>query len=230
MISHAQILLAARAHALGLIVCQTGSISLESSANGGLGAASAFIRSAGSFLTEGFAAGMEVSPAGFPSNDLQQITHISEDGLIMTVDGELATVAAAGARSLVVGFPESVAFGGLHFDPPQGKASAHELYTPGTSEKVTLGPLGDVEARPLFSLNIATPANMGDLAALRYVDALLAHFASGVVITLANGDIARVRGGRTEPAPTASQLQYDRPGLVIAPVTIPLRIRTPNAI
>jgi hypothetical protein len=47
------------------------------------------------------------------------------------------------------------------------------------------------------------------------------------VITLPNGDVARVRG---DTGPFASQFQNDLPGHVVAPVTIPLRLRTANAI
>lgn len=232
MIAHEKVRLAARARAATLEVCTTGVMTLAASAVGGADPtyASYTREDGGSFLVDDFAVGMEVTPAGFASNVLAVIRKVT--ATVCSVERApgattFATEAAAGGRSLTVGLPSRRSYRNLPFTPVPGFPYVAELYTPGPSRRISVGPNGVVEALPIYSLNLAVPQNTETLAAERYIDALLAHFAIGQVLALGNGDFARVRG---DAGPTPSQIQNDVPGWAIAPLTVPLRLRTTNAI
>lgn len=88
-----------RQRLLSLVVATTGTTTLSATSTG-------FARTAGSFLTDGFAAGMEVVPAGFsaPNNAPAIIDTVS--GLALTIAGGRTVEAAASSRSLSVGLPQ----------------------------------------------------------------------------------------------------------------------------
>jgi hypothetical protein len=86
--------------------------------------------------------------------------------------------------------------------------------------------LGELEVTPMYALYVNLPAETG-LTVKRYVNALRTLFAPRTAITLANGDVLRVR---SDTGPYAGQLQQGQPGFAVQPLTIPLRLRTANSI
>lgn len=219
MISHHQIQLALRAKLLTLSVATTGSVTLSATANG-------YARTTGSFLTDGFAPGMEVVPAGFGSNPTSTITSVT--ALAVTVkDARTAENAGAG-RSLTVGLPSLRAWENTNFTPIVGVPYVEEQYIPGPTARLTLGSTSQLEVLPLYSPRIYVPQNTGLGADGGYADALLTLFAPNTTMRLANGDILRVRG---DQAPYLGQRYPSDPrGYSVVPVNIPLRLRTANSI
>ena len=216
MIAHDDILHAARAHALALSVCTTGATALAATTTG-------YTRAAGSFLTDGFRAGMELVPDGFPQATEGVITAVSD--LALTIAGGRTVAAEASGRTLTVGMPRDFVIANAVHTPTTGVPYVNEEYLYGGLTKPGLGAFGALEATPLYLLRFRLPIGTGPHAASRYADATIQHFAPGTPLTLANGDVARVRG---DVAPSAGQATPlgDRFAVL---VTIPLRLTTPNS-
>lgn len=217
MISEVAMQLALRAKALTLSVATTGVMSLSATSTG-------YARTTGSFLDDGFAPGMEVTPAGFSANTPRVITAVS--ALALTVSGAVTPQVAAGGRSLTVGLPSSRAWENVAFQPTAGVPWVREEFIPGPSQQITIGPFGELEATPMYALYVNVPAETG-LTGKRYVDALRVLFAPRTEIPLSTGDTLRVRA---DTGPYAGPLQQSQPGFAVQPLTIPLRLRTPNSI
>src|SRR4051812_5489676 len=99
-INHSAIRLAVRARALTLpAIATTGSASLGVSSN-------AYTRASGSFLTDGFEPGMELSASAFADSTNNGVATITEvAALTMKVDKALVDAAGAAGKTLAVGLP-----------------------------------------------------------------------------------------------------------------------------
>lgn len=221
MIDHFSIQVALRTRALTLAVVSTGSASLSATATG-------YARAAGSFVTDGLAAGMEVTPSGFASNPVSTITDVQP--LTITVADARTVEGAAGSRTLAVGLPLARTWENKKpaADPPvQGKPYVVEQYLPGAPPKqITLGAFGDLELQPMYALRIHVPADKGFEAASRYADAIARLFTPRTAIAVGS-DVLRVR---SDSGPYRGQLLQSSPGFAVVPITIPCWIRTPNSI
>ena len=184
------------------------------------------VRTSGSFITDGYAAGMEIQPVGFSdsSNNGLGVVKLVE-ALNLTLDRAMVTEAAGAGKSITVGLPSRRAAENIEFTPDQGKPYVEENWLPGPTEQITVGPGGDIEVDPLYVVKFFLPSDTGPEAANLYGDALVSLFAPRTAMTLTNGDILRVR---TNPGPFRGQLLQMKPGWATVPVTIPLRIRTTN--
>lgn len=219
MIDHVAAIQALRTQALTLAVCTTGSTSLSNTT-------SAYVRAAGSFLTDRFRAGMEVTPTGFPSSTKQTITNVT--ATVMTVSGTMTAAAAASGRTLAVGLPSNRQWENTDFTPPSAPTPyVVEQYLPGPTSKVTIGPFGQVEGTPMYALAVYAANKVGIDAPYAYADALLDLFAPSTNLSLSDGNTLRVR---TDTGPYRGQLIRDDAGRSVIPITIPLRIRTANLI
>ncbi len=210
--------LALRAKLATLVVATTGSTALEATATG-------YARASGSFLADGFAIGMEVTPVAFTQTDPGVITGIS--ALTMAIAGGRAVQASGSGRSLQAGLPSRREYENVSFTPTAGAPYVREQYVPGPGTKITYGPTGIVEYLPLYVPQIHVPSGVGVGAADAYADALITLFAPGTPITLAAGSELRVRGDST---PSSGQLLQSSPGFALVPVTVPLLLRTRNSI
>ena len=217
MLDEVAMQLAMRAKALTLSVATTGVVSLSATATG-------YARVAGSFQADGFWPGMEIQPTGFGTNTPRVVTSVLP--LAITVSGSVPVEAAAGGRSLTVGLPSQRAWENIAFQPTAGVPWVQEQFLPGPTAQVTLGPFGELEATPMYALYVNLPAETG-LTVKRYVNALRVLFAPRTAITLANGDVLRVRA---DTGPYSGQLQQGQPGFATQPLTIPFRLRTANSI
>lgn len=220
MINHRGYQVACRTKALTLSVATTGSVSLSATATG-------YARAAGSFVTDGFAAGMEFTPSGFASNPVDTIIDVND--LTVTTKNGRTVEGAAGGRTLSVGLPLARAWENKKpvADPPvPGVPFVKEQYIPGPpAQQVTVGPLGDIELMPMYALHIHVPANSGFEAASAYADAIMRLFTPRTAIPVGS-EVLRVlaRG------PFRGQLLNSAPGFAVVPITAPLWIRTPNSI
>lgn len=217
MISHEDVLLACRLQLESLSVATTGAVSIEATSTG-------YARSTGSFVTDGFAVGMELVGTSFSNADnnaAKVITAVS--ALTITAPG--TAIEASATRTLSVGVPEAVSSENVHFEPETRETYFAEQYTPGPMDAITLGPGQELEVLPNYIINVYVPSNTAISGAFGYVDALLTLFAPGTNMPITDSTL-RVR---RDVAPFAGQLiQLD--GFAVMTVTIPLRVRTPNSI
>lgn len=218
MIDYEEVQLAARQHALGTIVADTGAIEMAATSQG-------FTRAAGSFLVDGLRSGMEIQASGWGSNDGVYVAAEVTASLV-AVEG-LTPASAAPGRSLIVGLPTARAFENVAFEPPDGAPWMHEQFIPGPTGQISVGPNGWIRGEPQYALHVYALVDWGVGAAARYADALLRRFTPRTAISLPGGGTLRVR---TDVGPFRGQLLPRRPGWATIPVTIPMRLYATNSI
>lgn len=217
MYSHLAGLLALRTQALTLSVVTTGSATLAATTTG-------YTRSSGSFLTDGFATGMEITPTGFTSNPVDIVTNVTA-GVLSVKTARTAESAAAG-KTIAVGLPALRAWENLDFTPTAGRWFVEEDYLPGPAAQITLGRYGQIETLPQYVLKLYGMSNTGPGALYRAADALLTLFAPRTEFTCSTGDVVMVR---TNPAPYRGQLIPAEAGWSAVVVTIPCLVRAANS-
>ena len=212
--------LAFRARLATLVVCTTGSMTLAATATG-------FSRTAGSFVLDGFSVGMELRPAGFPSNAPALIEAVSP--LTLTVRGSSAPAAAASGRTLSVALPLFVIYeNGPVFSPVQGRHFVELQNVEQPSELLSFPAQGGTrEDRGIFVVRWYGIAGMGKLGLERCTDAVKSLFSSGSAFAAGDGSFVRVRG---DTGPSASQLQSRPAGFALIAVSIPWRRYASNAV
>lgn len=210
---------ALRARLAGLAVCATGTVDVLSAT------ATGYHRTAGSFITDGFQAGEEVTPTGFTQTTTGVITAVTAADL--TVAGGRTVQAVGAARSLAVVLPSKEAPEGVTYAPTAGVPFWEADYMGGPAFQRSFGGVGGVvEVTPMWVVKIYTPTSGAFLAAGRaasdaYADAILGLFPPKLGLTLSTGDLVRVR---TDVAPYRGQLQPSgAAGFAVVTVTIPLR-------
>lgn len=209
--------LALRTRLAQLLVVTTGSVTLEATATG-------YRRAVGSFLVDGFARGMEVQPASFSQTPPGVITAVTATDL--TIMGGRTIEAAAAGRTLSVGLPAQRAWENVAFTPTTGVPYVTEDFVPGPGKKINIGRPAEMEYLPMYAPKVYVPSGAGVGAGDAYADALLALFPPSDEIAL-TGATLHVRG---DAAPYSGQLLAAGPGFAVVPITVPLLLRTVNAI
>jgi hypothetical protein len=116
----------------------------------------------------------------------------------------------------------------VKFEPTPGQAFLEEEYLPGPQALDSMpadGGLG--ELLPQYVLRWYFPQKTGFTAMFGAIDALLAHFAIGTVLTDASENRIRVR---ERPAPYASTPIVIKAGWMTSTITIPLRVHFRNVV
>lgn len=203
-----------------LTVATTGSMSLEATATGYLRA-----DPGGSFLTDGFAAGMEVTPSGFTQAAVGVIESVTATA--MTIVGGRTVEASGAGRSLTVALPTGRAWENSRYEPMAPSPWVEENYLPGPVEQITLGALATLECQPTYVVKVYGQAEVGSLALARYANKILRLYAPGTEFVLTGGDVLYVR---RDVAPYRGQLMQAVPGFAVVVITVPLRARTLNII
>lgn len=210
--------LALRNRALSLVAATTGSMSLSATTTG-------YARAAGSFVTDGFVVGQEITPAGFAANTVDVLTGVS--ALALTTKNARAAEGAAGGRSIVVGLPALRAWENVTLIPITGRPYFEEDFVPATSELLTMPSQGGtVEETGLYVLKIYGLSNTGISALRKTVDALKRLFAPGTVLT-AGTDTVRMRA---DVATQTGQILPLEGGWSVLVLTIPWRATSLNVI
>lgn len=219
MISNQLAIVGLRNKALALSVVTSGSLTLSVTS-------AAYVRASGSWITDGFVVGMEVTGAGCTvagNNGAHRVTAVS--ALSLTCGG-LATEVSGSGKTISVGVPAFRAWENVDYTPTPGRWYVEEDYLPGPTAQTTLGTLGQVEVFPTYVLKIYGLANTSTAALFKFADALLALFAPGTPIVLSDGVVIRVR---TNPAPSCGQIvQAPGGGWAVATITIPCRVESAN--
>ncbi|HTG26120.1 MAG TPA: phage tail terminator-like protein [Reyranella sp.] len=218
-ISSQDIRLSLRGQLLTLVVATTGAISLSVTASG-------YVRTSGSFVTDGFVAGMELLASGFgtgTNNGPQVITAVTP--LTLSVSGLSAEGAGAG-RSLTVGVPSTRLYENLVGRPIQLKPYLQEQYAP-APPVLGSGPAAGamVDSQGLYVATLFGVPNTGDAAADRMADAVMALFKPGTTLPLTSGYAVRV----LQQMPWRSQIRNDDRGAPFVVVTVPWRVFSNNS-
>ena len=221
MINNQSVHLALRNRALSLSVCTTGSLSLSATATG-------FARAAGSFVTDGFLVGMELTASGFVvagNNGSFVITAVT--ALALSCANTTVDAAAAG-RTLLVGLPALRAFENVDLIPVAGRPYVEEEYVPATNAMLTFpAQSATVEETGLYIVKWYGLSNTGISAIRKSVDALKALFAPGTTLTAASGDVV---WARATIAATTGQMIPLTGGWSALVLTVPWLARSTNTV
>lgn len=230
--------LALRTRALSLTVCTTGSATLAATATG-------YTRLSGSFITDGFRAGMDVVSSGF-STSANNMTGVvtGVTALTLTVspyvvttnaDGSItvarpATVveASASGRTIAAKLPSRRAWELVQFTPATGIPYVTEQYVPGGGAVMLTAPYagGLAEELGMYVLTWYGLSGSGTSAIRKSIDALKALFAPGTTLTVGT-DRLTVRGA---VGPSAGSIITQDGGFAACALTISWRAETTNAI
>jgi len=210
--------LALRNRALAVSVATTGSTSLSATATG-------YARAAGSFITDGFSVGMEITPAGFATNTVDVLTGVTATAL--TTKNARAVEAVAAGRTISVGFPAVRAFENVTLTPTSGRPYIEEDFVPATNSLLSFPASGGtVEETGLYVIKWYGLSDTGVSALRKSVDALKALFAPGTTLT-AGSNTVRVRG---DTATQAGQIIPLAGGWSVLTLTIPWRAYSVNQV
>ena len=210
--------LALRARAETLEVATTGSVTLAAITTG-------YTRTTGSFITDGFTVGSEVTPSGFATNTRRVITRVQ--ALTLNVGTTVTAESANSGRTLVVGLPALFGKENTVFTPVAGRPYVLEVFTP-TTNTLRAGPAanGVREEDGLYELQWHGLANTGVLGIRKAVGALAARFTPGTNLT-AGSDTVRVRG---DIGPFMSRIAPRDDGWAVCVLTIPWRVFSANIV
>lgn len=192
--------LALRARAYGLSVRTTGVTDLAQTATG-------FTRSAGSFETDGFLVGMEITPSGFPSNVVGSVYSVTPGEIKVT--GVRAVVAEAPGRSLTVGLPGMQSWEGIKITPVTGTHYLVEEFAPGPSNRRSgnvsggmMHDIGDYYITWYMPLSVQNVPSIGSKALRKCVSALKDRYTAGLSLP-AGTDFVNIQ---SKPAPSTGQI------------------------
>jgi hypothetical protein len=230
--------LALRNRALGTTFATTGATSLSATSTG-------YARSAGSFITDGFAVGMEVLVAGFSTaanNGYGVITFVSATAMSVTkyalgatADGTQTIVSAtatsaesaASGRSIIAGVPVLRAYENVKIAPNPIAPYVEEDFVPGVSSLIA-GPYagGGFRDDGLYVFKLYGLSGKGVSAIRKGTDAIRARFAPGTNLT-AGSYTLKVRG---DVAVRATQMLPLDSGWTVSAVEVPWFAHSTNAV
>jgi hypothetical protein len=189
---------------LSLTSPTTGSTTLSVTTTG-------YARAAGSFITDGFAVGMEITASGFSTSanngqgiitalaatamtvgDAYTVSTHATDGYT-AVARTLATEGSASARTISVTVPAMRAFDNATLRPIGGKPYLEEELVPATTRVLTL-PIsqGYAEDTGVYVLRWFGLSGKGVTAIRKGADAVLALFTPGTTFTMSDNNTLRI--------------------------------------
>lgn len=230
--------LAFRNRLLGVgAIVTTGSASIAATATG-------FTRTTGSFVTDGFANGMDVAGSGFSNaanNRNGVVTAVSASTLTVSMyvivdnaDGTQtvtrpATVVEAETtgRTISAGIPSRRAWEMTRFTPTAGVPFIEDEFVPATSQLVSVPASGGIVTETgLYVVKLYGLPAYGSSAIRRIADGMLARFTPGTPIVV-SGAVVRVR---SDTGTYAGQILPTDDGYAVVVLTVPWRADSTNTI
>lgn len=212
MLDHVVAREAFRTRLLTLVVATTGTTTLAATTTG-------FTRLAGSFITDGFAAGMEIVPAGFTSNTPAIIQSVV-DATHITIEGTRAAQVSDSGRSLTVGLPLDRRWQGTQTPAttaPATRPMIVEQWVPGLSADD-----GGIVDTGFYVITWNGLSNRGVKAMFAEMQAVRNLFPPGYTFSV-QGTLIRVTGN---PAPSFTTPVTLDNGYESSTLSIPWRIMT----
>lgn len=213
MFDHAEGWKAMWTRAETLVVATTGTMTLGADAAG-------YTRASGSFITNGFAAGMEVVGTGWPGSVGAAGIADTPSALAIPIIGGRTVTTPAGSRSLSVGLPLDRRRGGT-----QNPATTTPATRPFVSDKwapTRAADSGGIVDTGFYYITWNGLSNKGDLAMFRQMQALRDLFPPGYTFTIGSY-LLRVTG---DPAPNFTPPVTTTNGYDFSQLSIPWRIIT----
>lgn len=233
MIDEEAVQLAIRNRLLSLAVCTTGAITMSVTVSGGV---SKFVRVAGSFITDGFAVGMEALPSGMSgSGNNAAVVVRSRSALELVSDRTLTAEGSASGKTLTVGLPlvrvmenlEATDSGTPLTDGPvAGRPYFREAFEVTRHTLRTQASGGKVLEQGIYHAHFYLPENTGSMGPRRLTRAVRALFTPGTVLTAGSHSV-RMEGN---PGVSVSPLQPLGDGRAHTVVDIPWRVLSRNTI
>lgn len=220
MVKHLAILLALRQHLTGTQVATTpAGLSMTGTTTG-------FTRATGSFIDDGFAVGMEVTPAGFPETAPVLITALTATAMTVRTTSARTPAAAGTGYSIVAALPSRRAWENVEYTPEDGEWYVDEQYLPGPLTLVSGNEdSGEYDAEPAYVLRLYGLSGTGASALYNVSGAVLDRFNPGRAIPTSDGHTVMVR---SFPSPRRGQIMREGPGRAVVEVEIPAWVRTSN--
>jgi hypothetical protein len=223
MIDMGDLQIALRLRLLGVTLATTGSTTLTATPTG-------YTRASGSFLTDGFRVGMEVTPAGFSDTQARVVTAVSALQLLVNTShaaGAPTAQTSASGRTLTAGLPALREYDNDDFTPIPGRPYLSEQMVPGGAVLLSASADGGrTQDTGLYRLNLYGVGNTGHLALRDMATAILGRYAPGTALSVSGGT-AYVRGAF---APFAGALRRVDGGWALCAITIPWQAFSTNAI
>ncbi len=190
-----------RQRVLSLVVVTTGSADLGANAAG-------YTRAAGSFITDGFAAGMEAVGTGFPGTAGAAAMVETVSALAMTITGGRTVTASAAGRTLSVGLPQDRRWQGTQTPvttSPATRPAFLDQWVPGVTADD-----GAIVDTGFYVLTWNGLSNKGIVATFRQMQALRDLFPPGYAVFIGSYQL-RVTGnpGPAFSAPVTTANGYD---------------------
>lgn len=204
-----------RARLLTFVAATTGTTTLGADVDG-------FTRAAGSFITDGFAAGMEVAGAGFPGTVGDSAIVKTVSALNLKIEGGRTATAPAAARSLTVSLPQDRRWQGTQTPVSTAVATRPnvlEQWVPGITRDY-----GAIVDTGFYVVTLNALANRGINAVMREMQKIRDLFPPGTQFFIGS-DMIRVTG---DPAPSFSQPVTTANGYETSSLRIPWRAVTTN--
>lgn len=223
--------LALRNRAGGATIATTGAVSLTATTTG-------YARGAGSFITDGFAPGMEItSVTGAQVAANLQATTAQGRVITAVTAGALtcsgcATEATPFTGTIAVGLPFKRAYENVDFTPATGFAFVEDDFVPATTSLLGQRDGGMVVETGLYVFKLYGLAGYGRAAIDKAIDVLKDRFAIGTQmtagsLTLCVGD---VDGNPRQRGPYAGQLLPQGDGRTLCVLTVPWYVLSINAV
>lgn len=218
MINHKLAQDAFRARAESLVVATTGSATLSATPAG-------YARASGSFVTDGFVKGMEVSPTAFTQTTPGIVTAVAP--LLLTISGGRTVQSSGSGRTLSVGLPLMRAYENDQFVADATRPYVTEEFVPGgTGIKTFPRRIGRFQEDGLSVWSWYGITGVGKDALTASVDALMRLFTPATLLPLSDGSSIDIPG---DAAVYRSQIRRIESWAVIT-VQIPWRAHTRNVV
>jgi hypothetical protein len=156
-------------------------------------ASGVFARASGSWLSAGFAPGMEVQAQGFTGNPVGVVETVSALAMKLNITG---TQTVAGGGRFIVGLPQGRAWEGFDFFPVDGRPYVSESVRANVTTLETIcNPSGVGVATNILeaSATLFYPQNKGTLAIERMAGALMTLLAQNPRRISYGGDAATIQ-------------------------------------
>jgi hypothetical protein len=219
MISQLALHRAARAHLLTLSAYRVHGNGLAATTGG-------YIKTAGSFLSAGYAVGMEITAAGFSAstnNGTAIVTGVAAQ--LLQVNKALTVEAHNAQMDITVQLPTRRVWQLTDLTPAyptNGAPWIADRWTPGPVTQTAISATGFFEFTPQYTVTVYGASGKGVDVLAGYADALTQHFPVGLSLTGADGVVAHVR---SDTGPFISSILPDQTaGFAFVSVTIPLRV------
>ena len=199
-----------------LVVATTGVTSLGATTT-------TYTRASGSFVDDGFVAGMEIVLAEMGGDAPDILTKV--EPLVLTTRRTHSARAAAAGRSISVGVPPYTSWSNTAATakPQTNRWFLDEDFVPGTSMRAAGGTDYESDIHPVYIVNLYGVAGDGLQALFRVATEILRLFLPGTTFTASDGNLVRVR---TDQEPGQGQpMAYEATHTVLT-LTVPLWVRT----